>query len=98
MTEEIPRRTMVAYYKKTDREEVTQGFLPANPVSINIKATVLGELIFNQFRGDNTQDPLEHLTNFKEICTMQKHGRNSRIDSLIDSSPKSNSEGGRQNF
>ncbi|MCI68913.1 hypothetical protein A2U01_0090174, partial [Trifolium medium] len=54
------REIMADYNRKTDREEVTQGFLPANPISMNIKKNVMDELKEGPFRGDNTQDPLEH--------------------------------------
>ncbi|MCI33983.1 hypothetical protein A2U01_0055201, partial [Trifolium medium] len=53
MTEEgaARREIMGNYYRKTDRDEVTQGFLPHNPIPFNIKETVLKELRENKFGG-----------------------------------------------
>ncbi|MCI27341.1 putative athila retroelement ORF1 protein, partial [Trifolium medium] len=74
MTEEssTKRDTMGNYFKITDREEVTQGFQPANPATMNIKSVVMNELKGDQFRGDNSQDHWEHLRIFNEACALQE--------------------------
>ncbi|MCI37239.1 hypothetical protein A2U01_0058463, partial [Trifolium medium] len=73
MTEESSARNVMGnYFKKTDTEEVTLGFQPVNPITLDVKTVVMNELKANQFKGDNSQDPWEHLVNFKEACALQK--------------------------
>ncbi|MCH90517.1 hypothetical protein A2U01_0011433, partial [Trifolium medium] len=55
---------------------VTQGFQPVNPTTLDVKKVVMKELRNNQFKGDNSQDPWEHLVNFKEACALQKQPDN----------------------
>ncbi|MCI41028.1 hypothetical protein A2U01_0062261, partial [Trifolium medium] len=46
-----PRRTMGDYCKRSDIEQISLGFRPANPVNFDIKGNVLAGLRENQFDG-----------------------------------------------
>ncbi|WJX68618.1 hypothetical protein P8452_52969 [Trifolium repens] len=46
-----PRCTMGDYCRRTDAGQISMGFQPANPVTFNIKNTVLSGLRENQFDG-----------------------------------------------
>ncbi|KAK2454451.1 hypothetical protein QL285_002009 [Trifolium repens] len=46
-----PRRTMGDYCRRTDAGQISMGFQPANPVTFDIKNTVLSGLRENQFDG-----------------------------------------------
>ncbi|KAK2436917.1 hypothetical protein QL285_021877 [Trifolium repens] len=65
-----PRRTMGDYCRRTDAGQISMGFQPANPVTFDIKNTVLSGLRENQFDGSAIRDPWAHLENFYETCTM----------------------------
>ncbi|MCI40502.1 hypothetical protein A2U01_0061735, partial [Trifolium medium] len=64
--ESSARNVMGNYLKIIDPEEVTEGFQPANPATLEVTKMVMKELKHNQFKGDDSQDPWEHLINFKE--------------------------------
>ncbi|MCI15922.1 putative athila retroelement ORF1 protein, partial [Trifolium medium] len=70
--ESSARKVMGNYLKIIDPEEVTEGFQPANPATLEVTKMVMKELKRNQFKGDDSQDPWEHLINFKETCALQK--------------------------
>ncbi|MCH82077.1 putative athila retroelement ORF1 protein [Trifolium medium] len=70
--EDSVRNIMGNYFKITDPEEVTQGFQPVNPTTLDVKKVVMKELKRNQFKGDDSQDPWDHLINFQEACALQK--------------------------
>ncbi|KAK2410681.1 hypothetical protein QL285_046032 [Trifolium repens] len=65
-----PRRTMGDYCRRTDAGQISMGFQPANPVTFDIKNTVLSGLRENQFDGSAIRDPWAHLENFYETCNM----------------------------
>ncbi|MCH89842.1 putative athila retroelement ORF1 protein [Trifolium medium] len=65
-------QTMRDYCRRTDRDQVTLGFQPANPVTIDIKGNVLTGLRENQFDGRLNTDPWDHLSQFAETCEIQK--------------------------
>ncbi|CAJ2677643.1 unnamed protein product [Trifolium pratense] len=65
-----PRRTMGDYCRRTDTGQISMGFQPANPVTFDIKNTVLTGLRDNQFDGSAIRDPWAHLERFYETCTM----------------------------
>ncbi|MCI75825.1 hypothetical protein A2U01_0097094, partial [Trifolium medium] len=44
-----PRRTMGDYCRRTDARQISMGFQPENPVTFDIKNTVLTGLRDNQF-------------------------------------------------
>ncbi|MCI91972.1 hypothetical protein A2U01_0113268, partial [Trifolium medium] len=46
-----PRCTMRDYCKRSDAEQISLGFRPANPVNFDIKGNVLAGLRENQFDG-----------------------------------------------
>ncbi|GAU10391.1 hypothetical protein TSUD_422810, partial [Trifolium subterraneum] len=70
MAEDPPRRTMGDYCRRTDTGQISMGFQPANPVTFDIKNTVLSGLRDNQFDGSAIRDPWAHLERFYETCTM----------------------------
>ncbi|PNY13506.1 hypothetical protein L195_g010162 [Trifolium pratense] len=78
--ENSTRNVMGNYFKKTDTEEVTLGFQPANPTTLEVKTVVMNELRNNQFKGDSSQDPWEHLVKFNEICALQKRPEHTTDD------------------
>jgi hypothetical protein len=57
---------MGSYYRKTNKDNVSDGFKHANPSSFGIKQIVLNELRENSFDGVKFQDPWEHIAYFKE--------------------------------
>ncbi|MCI69587.1 hypothetical protein A2U01_0090850, partial [Trifolium medium] len=57
-----PRRTMEDYCKRTDADQISLGFVLANPVNFDIKGNVLTGLRENQFDGRANKDPWDHLT------------------------------------
>ncbi|MCI13253.1 putative athila retroelement ORF1 protein [Trifolium medium] len=59
------------YRKIANRDEIIQGFVPANPIEINPKGRVKKELKEIQFNGRKDEDPLEHLQLFHEACESQ---------------------------
>ncbi|MCI41166.1 putative athila retroelement ORF1 protein, partial [Trifolium medium] len=67
-----PRRTMGNYCKRTDADQISLGFVLANPVNFDIKGNVLVGLRENQFDGHANKDPWDHLTHFSETCQIQK--------------------------
>ncbi|MCI05210.1 hypothetical protein A2U01_0026260 [Trifolium medium] len=64
--------TMRSYCRRTDGDQVTLGFQPANPVTFDIKGNVLAGLRENQFDGRVNSDPWDHLSQFAETCEIQK--------------------------
>ncbi|GAU41120.1 hypothetical protein TSUD_288100 [Trifolium subterraneum] len=70
MAKDPPRRTMGDYCRRTDTGQISMGFQPANPVTFDIKNTVLTGLRDNQFDGSAIRDPWAHLERFYETCTM----------------------------
>ncbi|MCH98562.1 hypothetical protein A2U01_0019567 [Trifolium medium] len=62
---------MGSYRKGGQRENIIQGFVPANPVKITLKTSVRKELKENAFNGGRDEDPLEHLQQFYEACESQ---------------------------
>ncbi|PNX60662.1 hypothetical protein L195_g052045, partial [Trifolium pratense] len=67
-----PRRTMGDYCKRSDTEQISLGFQPADLVNFDIKGNVLAGLHENQFDGRANRDPWDHLTQFSETCQIQK--------------------------
>jgi hypothetical protein len=59
------------YMKAGQRDEVIQGFMPANPAKITPKGSVRKELKDNTFNGGKHDDPLEYLHQFHETCESQ---------------------------
>ncbi|PNX83995.1 hypothetical protein L195_g040046 [Trifolium pratense] len=70
--EDSTRNVMGNYLKVIDPEEVTEGFQLVNPATLEVTKMVMKELKRDQFKGDDSQDPWEHLINFKETCALQK--------------------------
>jgi hypothetical protein len=66
------RRTMGDYCRRTDTEQVSLGFRPAKPASVDIKSNVLVGLRESQFDGRANNDPWEHLTKFSKTCQLQR--------------------------
>ncbi|KAK2370199.1 hypothetical protein QL285_083268 [Trifolium repens] len=77
-----PRRSMGDYCRRTDAGQISMGFQPANPVTFDIKNTVLSGLREKQFDGSAIRDPWAHLEQFYETCTM------CRPDNFTDSQIK----------
>ncbi|MCI24994.1 putative athila retroelement ORF1 protein [Trifolium medium] len=67
-----PMQTMGDYCKRSDMEQISLGFRPANPVNFDIKGNILAGLRENQFDGHANRDPWDHLTQFSETCKIQK--------------------------
>src|SRR4030065_1731888 len=63
-----PRRTLGDFGKRTNRGKITHEFQPLNPVSFDIKNSVLTNLKENAFDGNPIRDPNEHLSKFNETC------------------------------
>ncbi|XP_045831666.1 uncharacterized protein LOC123923068 [Trifolium pratense] len=63
-----PRRTLGDYGRRDDDVLANQGFQPANPVSFDIKNTVLSALKENPCSGSESQCPNLHLSHFYEAC------------------------------
>ncbi|GAU46309.1 hypothetical protein TSUD_401860 [Trifolium subterraneum] len=63
-----PRRTLGDYGQATGGHNPNLGFQPANPVSFDIKNTVLSALKENQFSGSESECPNIHLARFYEAC------------------------------
>ncbi|GAU34018.1 hypothetical protein TSUD_393640 [Trifolium subterraneum] len=63
-----PRRTLGDYGQATNGENANLGFQPANPVTFDIKNTVLNALKENQFSGAESECPNIHLSHFYEAC------------------------------
>ncbi|MCI23011.1 hypothetical protein A2U01_0044189, partial [Trifolium medium] len=55
-----------------DADQISLGFVPANPVNFDIKGNVLAGLRENQFDGRANKDPWDHLTHVSETCQIQK--------------------------
>ncbi|KAK2382357.1 hypothetical protein QL285_069903 [Trifolium repens] len=66
------RITMGDYCKRTDNDQISLGFQPANPANFDIKGNVLTCLQENQFDGRANNDPWDHLSKFSETCQIQK--------------------------
>ena len=66
------RITMGDYCKRTDTDQISLGFQPANPANFDIKGNVLTGLQENQFDGRANNDPWDHLAKFSETCQIQK--------------------------
>ena len=62
------RVTMGDYCKRTDTDQISLGFQPANPANFDIKGNVLTGLRENQFDGRANNDPWDHLAKFLETC------------------------------
>ncbi|KAK2383281.1 hypothetical protein QL285_070748 [Trifolium repens] len=67
------RITMGDYCKRTDTDQISLGFQPANPANFDIKGNVLTGLRENQFDGRANNDPWDHLAKFSETCQIPKH-------------------------
>ncbi|MCH87593.1 hypothetical protein A2U01_0008466, partial [Trifolium medium] len=63
-----PRRTLGDYGRRDDDVLANQGFQPVNPVSFDIKNTVLSALKENPYSGSESQCPNLHLSHFYEAC------------------------------
>ncbi|GAU49183.1 hypothetical protein TSUD_133780 [Trifolium subterraneum] len=63
-----PRRTLGDYGQATGGHNPNLGFKPMNPVSFDIKNTVLSALKENQFSGSESECPNIHLARFYEAC------------------------------
>ncbi|GAU10050.1 hypothetical protein TSUD_422990, partial [Trifolium subterraneum] len=63
-----PRRTLGDYGQATGGHNPNLGFQPVNPVSFDIKNTVLSALKENQFAGSESECPNIHLGRFYEAC------------------------------
>ncbi|CAJ2659226.1 unnamed protein product [Trifolium pratense] len=63
-----PRRTLGDYGRRDNDALANQGFQPANPVSFDIKNTVLSALKENPYSGSEAQCPNLHLSHFYEAC------------------------------
>ncbi|GAU24617.1 hypothetical protein TSUD_289800 [Trifolium subterraneum] len=63
-----PRRTLGDYGQTTDGQNPNLGFQPVNPVSFDIKNTVLNALKENQYSGAESECPNIHLSHFYEAC------------------------------
>ncbi|GAU28118.1 hypothetical protein TSUD_295550 [Trifolium subterraneum] len=63
-----PRRTLGDYGQTTGGHNPNLGFQPVNPVSFDIKNTVLSALKENQFSGSESECPNIHLARFYEAC------------------------------
>ncbi|GAU51203.1 hypothetical protein TSUD_139230 [Trifolium subterraneum] len=63
-----PRRTLGDYGQATGGHNPNLGFQPVNPVSFDIKNTVLSALKENQFSGSESECPNIHLARFYEAC------------------------------
>ncbi|GAU38817.1 hypothetical protein TSUD_163920 [Trifolium subterraneum] len=63
-----PRRTLGDYGQATNGQNANLGFQPANPVSFDIKNTVLNSLKENQYSGAESECPNIHLSHFYEAC------------------------------
>ncbi|GAU37489.1 hypothetical protein TSUD_275410 [Trifolium subterraneum] len=63
-----PRRTLGDYGQATGGHNPNLGFQPLNPVSFDIKNTVLSALKENQFSGNESECPNIHLARFYEAC------------------------------
>jgi hypothetical protein len=55
-----PRITMGDYCKRTDNDQISLGFQPANPANFDIKGNVLTVLRENQFDRRTNNDPWDH--------------------------------------
>ncbi|GAU13738.1 hypothetical protein TSUD_348420 [Trifolium subterraneum] len=71
-----PRRTMGDYCKRTDTDQISLGFRPANPMNFDIKGNMLAGLRENQFDGRANKDMWDHLTQFSETFQIQKVSKN----------------------
>jgi hypothetical protein len=63
-----PERTLGDYRQRNNAGNANLGFQPINPVSFDIKNTVLNALKENQYTGAETQCPNLHLEHFYEAC------------------------------
>ncbi|WJX89503.1 hypothetical protein P8452_71495 [Trifolium repens] len=63
-----PERTLGDYGQRNNAGDANLGFQPINPVSFDIKNTVLNALKENQYTGAATQCPNLHLEYFYEAC------------------------------
>ncbi|GAU28696.1 hypothetical protein TSUD_216030 [Trifolium subterraneum] len=63
-----PRRTLGDFGQATGGHNPNLGFQPVNPVSFDIKNTVLSALKENQFSGSESECPNIHLARFYEAC------------------------------
>ncbi|GAU41492.1 hypothetical protein TSUD_13740 [Trifolium subterraneum] len=63
-----PRRTLGDYGQAANGQNANLGFQPANPVSFDIKNTVLNALKENQYSGAESECPNIHLAHFYEAC------------------------------
>ncbi|MCH83187.1 nucleobase-ascorbate transporter 11-like, partial [Trifolium medium] len=63
-----PRRTLGDYGRRDNGALANQGFQPANPVSFDIKNTVLSALKENLYSGSESQCPNLHLSHFYKAC------------------------------
>ncbi|PNX54981.1 hypothetical protein L195_g048604 [Trifolium pratense] len=50
------------YCERSDTEQISLGFQPAEPVNFDIKGNDLAGLRENQFDGRANRDPWDHLT------------------------------------
>ncbi|KAK2375093.1 hypothetical protein QL285_076007 [Trifolium repens] len=66
------RITMGDYSKRTDNDQISLGFQPANLANFDIKGNVLIGLRENQFDGRINNDPWDHLLKFSKTCQIQK--------------------------
>lgn len=64
-----PCITLGGYGRLDNLDEISLGFLPANPVVFDIKNSVLVNLKTNQFARRDLEDCNAHLTHFLDICS-----------------------------
>ncbi|MCH92537.1 putative athila retroelement ORF1 protein, partial [Trifolium medium] len=78
-----PRRTIGDYGQRNNGEVANQDFQPTNPVTFDIKNTVLTALKENQYSVSESQCPNLHLSHFYEACDYtDPPGRRSEINNF----------------
>ncbi|GAU23642.1 hypothetical protein TSUD_304170 [Trifolium subterraneum] len=63
-----PRRTLGDYGQRNNRGIANLGFQPVNPVTFDIKNTVINALKEDQYSGAESQCPNLHLSHFYDAC------------------------------
>ncbi|GAU43677.1 hypothetical protein TSUD_302400 [Trifolium subterraneum] len=63
-----PRRTLGDYGERNVRGVANLGFQPVNPVTFDIKNTVISALKEDQYSGSESQCPNLHLSHFYDAC------------------------------
>ncbi|CAJ2663170.1 unnamed protein product [Trifolium pratense] len=63
-----PRRTLGDYGRGANGDQELRGFQPANPVTFDIRSSVIKALKENKFSGADSECPNLHLSNFLDVC------------------------------